>query len=513
MALPSTITKLNHTILTPSNLLHSNVDPKTVTFQACNQQERLYHSMVDGVGHNFFYVYEALFTKLRLRLPFTPFQVAILKKINAAPTQLHPHAWIFVRSFELLCQSHGMDPIVSVFFYFFEVKIRNREWVHVVKRGRRPRILELGQWHIGDIFRSRFFRVEGSKIEGSVPFFLDENTGKEIFPLHWQQHLKSPSSPKYLRPSEAKLVKQLSLLKSPKMCGAMIRSTVATPRSPEPRLDNYSVQAGHDECIDEEEENKECLEDDEEEEEEVEEEKEEEEEDQVSSSRKMKLKREALFEPGADRDVEKKKQKVSVESSGASPRRERSIEQVLMESEEENKREGLRSFQGKGAVASLWDDRFNFDGHLRQHLFFYSDQDQLRRAGDSSVAQFVKANAFRIATAADFMESEIEKSRNEVHRLLLELAEEKNARLRAEEQLQEAKAAREKAERELVRSKKDADCTEAFLLQKWNKSMKVSFQNAVDQVRYFFPDLNLDSVELDHRKVVKEGQLVEPHSA
>ncbi|XP_072083789.1 uncharacterized protein [Arachis hypogaea] len=50
-------------------------------------------------------------------------------------------------------------------------------------------------------------------------------------------------------------------------------------------------------------------------------------------------------------------------------------------------------------------------------------------------------------------------------------------------------------------------------LQKWNKSMKMSFQNAVDQVRYLFPHLNLDSVGLDHRKVVKEGQLVEPHSA
>ncbi|XLR61808.1 hypothetical protein S83_012480, partial [Arachis hypogaea] len=50
-------------------------------------------------------------------------------------------------------------------------------------------------------------------------------------------------------------------------------------------------------------------------------------------------------------------------------------------------------------------------------------------------------------------------------------------------------------------------CGGTFLLQKWNKSMKMSFQNAVDQVRYLFPHLNLDSVGLDHCKVVKEGQL------
>ncbi|XLS89074.1 hypothetical protein HN51_065082 [Arachis hypogaea] len=43
-------------------------------------------------------------------------------------------------------------------------------------------------------------------------------------------------------------------------------------------------------------------------------------------------------------------------------------------------------------------------------------------------------------------------------------------------------------------------------LKKWNKSMKMSFQNAVDQVRYLFPHLNFDSVGLDHRKVVKEGK-------
>ncbi|MED6189530.1 hypothetical protein PIB30_096815, partial [Stylosanthes scabra] len=361
----------------------------------------------------------------------------------------------------------------------------------------------------------------------------------EIFPLHWQKHLNTPHSPKYLRPLEQKLVEQL--VKSRKMCRALIRTSASTP--PVPRVDNIPYPAGIDEHSDEEEENEECLEEEGEEEEEEEEEweeedqissrgkkkakmeaifeegEEEEEEDQEEDDqvcrRRMKPKREAPFQPDADRDVEveKKKQKVSVESSGASLRRERSIEEVLMESEEENKRDGLCSFQGKGTVASLWDDRFNFDGHLRQHLFFYSDRDQLLRAGDSSVTQFVKANSFRIAAAADFLELEIEKSRKEVCLLESELAEEKNARLRAEEALQEANTAREKAERELAMSKKNADCTEAFLLQRCNKSMKVSFQNAVDQVRYFFPDLNLDSVELDYRKVVMEGELVEPRSA
>ncbi|MED6218746.1 hypothetical protein PIB30_029324 [Stylosanthes scabra] len=528
----STFTTLKHsTNHTLPNFLQPNVDPKTVTFREFNYEHDRFHlSTIDDGDGNFFYVYEVLFTKLRLRLPFTPFQVAILNKMNAAPAQLHPHSWIFVRSFELLCQSHGMTPMVSVFFYFFLAKIRKGNWVHFVKRHRRSGILELGQWHIRDNFRKRYYRVEGSKIEGSTPFFLDKNTGKEIFPLHWRKHLITPRSPKYLRPSEQKLVDQL--VKSRKMCGALIRNSASTPTVP--IVDNIPDPAGIDEHSDEEEENEEEEEEEEWEEEEdqvssrgkmkakmkalFEEEEEEEEEDQEEDQEcgiKMKPKREAPFEPGADRDVEveKKKQKVSVESSGASLRRERSVEEVLMETEEENKRDGLRSFQGKGTVASLWDDRFNFDGHLRQHLFFYSDRDQLLRAGDSSITQFVKANSFRIAAAADFLELEIEKSRKDVCRLESELAEEKNARLRAEEKLQEANAAREKAERELAMSKKNADCTEAFLLQRCNKSMKVSFQNAVDQVRYFFPDLNLDSVELDYRKVVMEGQLVDPHSA
>ncbi|XLR47933.1 hypothetical protein S83_032593, partial [Arachis hypogaea] len=48
-------------------------------------------------------------------------------------------------------------------------------------------------------------------------------------------------------------------------------------------------------------------------------------------------------------------------------------------------------------------------------------------------------------------------------------------------------------------------CGGTFLLQKWNKSMKMSFQNAIDQVWYLFPHLNLDSIGLDHCKVVKEA--------
>ena len=40
----------------------------------------------------FFYVYSTVFKRLKLRLPFTRFEHALLTKVNVAPAQLHPIA-------------------------------------------------------------------------------------------------------------------------------------------------------------------------------------------------------------------------------------------------------------------------------------------------------------------------------------------------------------------------------------------------------------------------------------
>ena len=215
----STIRRLNNTDVDPANLLQPNVDLKTVSFAPCTKFDRVCFSRTDGAGEEFFYVYKALFTELRLRLPFSDFQVAILNKINAAPSQLHPNGWIFVRSFELLCQSCALIPTVPTFFYFFQLVVKGKGWVHIHARHGPRKILDLDLRCYN--FKTQFFRVEGG--EGSVPLFMDENR-KPKFPLHWSKYLQSPDSPSFRRLSECErtLVIKLEQLQARSSCAALI---------------------------------------------------------------------------------------------------------------------------------------------------------------------------------------------------------------------------------------------------------------------------------------------------
>ncbi|XLR56239.1 hypothetical protein S83_006911 [Arachis hypogaea] len=92
-------------ITSPSNFLQPALDPSTVSFLPCTPSERVCFSTLHLHDHNhdFFYLYEIIFTHFGLRLPFSDFQLQILNAINVVPTQLHPEASrISVNPFVLL---------------------------------------------------------------------------------------------------------------------------------------------------------------------------------------------------------------------------------------------------------------------------------------------------------------------------------------------------------------------------------------------------------------------------
>ncbi|RDY08899.1 hypothetical protein CR513_06812, partial [Mucuna pruriens] len=95
--------------------------PWRVRFRHCRPDESV-NNRASSEETPFFYVYEPVFSKLGLKLPFTSFEQTILRAINVAPTQLHPNSWAFIRAFELLCEDLGRAPSLGVFFWFFRVK-------------------------------------------------------------------------------------------------------------------------------------------------------------------------------------------------------------------------------------------------------------------------------------------------------------------------------------------------------------------------------------------------------
>ena len=51
----------------------------------------------DGVP--FFYFYQVVFKTVNVRLPFSKFEKEVLTETNAAPAQLYPNSWAFVKAF------------------------------------------------------------------------------------------------------------------------------------------------------------------------------------------------------------------------------------------------------------------------------------------------------------------------------------------------------------------------------------------------------------------------------
>jgi len=129
-------------------------------------------------------MYQIVFKRVGVRLPFTPFERELLTEINTAPAQLHPNSWAFVRAFQILCGHLGIPPSVDVFLHFFEVKKQGKSlWVSF--SGVAGRILLSLFQNSYKGWKGKFFRVCCAKHD---PTTLDG------FPLYWVE------KPKLLKP-------------------------------------------------------------------------------------------------------------------------------------------------------------------------------------------------------------------------------------------------------------------------------------------------------------------------
>jgi len=123
----------------------------------------------------FCFVYSTVFKRLRLRLPLTGFEHALLTEVNVAPAQLHPNSWAFVRAFSILCDHFGHTPSVDVFLSFFEAKSPGKKlWVNFNGVTGRVLLTLFQQSYKG--FKGKFFKIRCSKSDLTL---LDG------FPLYW----------------------------------------------------------------------------------------------------------------------------------------------------------------------------------------------------------------------------------------------------------------------------------------------------------------------------------------
>ena len=135
-------------------------------------------------GVPFFYFYQVVFKSVGVRLPFSRFERELLTKINAAPAQLYPNSWAFVKAFNILFGFLGCAPSVDIFLHFFEVKRqRNNLWVTLSNVP--GRVLLTPFQHSFTGWKGKFLKVCYSDL---VPSALDG------FPLYWVKETRALKS-------------------------------------------------------------------------------------------------------------------------------------------------------------------------------------------------------------------------------------------------------------------------------------------------------------------------------
>ena len=136
-------------------------------------------------GKPFFFLYQVVFKRIGLRLPFTSFERELLTEVNVAPAQLHPNGWAFVRAFQILCGYLGIPPSVDVFLHFFEVKKHGKSlWVS---------FFGVAGWILFTLFKNSFKGWKGNFFRVCCAKY--DPTALDGFPLYWTEK-PNPTKPK-----------------------------------------------------------------------------------------------------------------------------------------------------------------------------------------------------------------------------------------------------------------------------------------------------------------------------
>ncbi|MED6161063.1 hypothetical protein PIB30_057198 [Stylosanthes scabra] len=157
-------------------------------------EERVcYYNLGHPEERHFIYMYECLFSKLGVRVPFTQFEQDVLFECRVAPTQLHSNSWGFMKAFQSVCWYLQLDLSLRAFFYFFHLtrpfSQKKSRWDSFRAREGR-RIFSLYEESFHD-FKNYYFKARA--VEEFRPFFENER-GEYQFRLYWYS---GPESPKF----------------------------------------------------------------------------------------------------------------------------------------------------------------------------------------------------------------------------------------------------------------------------------------------------------------------------
>ncbi|KOM55465.1 hypothetical protein LR48_Vigan10g135700 [Vigna angularis] len=146
------------------------------------RNERVYYGKRSSPGaFDFFYMYVNVFTQLFVRVPFTKFQMAVLREANVAPAQLHPNSWAAVQAFLAMCLAVGVTPTIPVIFHYTEVRPPpNGGWVSFTSVRERTLFRPFSDSFKN--FKHHYFKVI---IDAAGRHEFHNGEGNPLFPFYW----------------------------------------------------------------------------------------------------------------------------------------------------------------------------------------------------------------------------------------------------------------------------------------------------------------------------------------
>ncbi|MED6143760.1 hypothetical protein PIB30_009009 [Stylosanthes scabra] len=139
-------------------------------------------------GPHFLWVYQELFTCLRMRLPFSDFQKDVMTRCRVAVSQLHLNGWGFILAFEKVCLHYGFRPTIRLFFYIYDVHFPPSGYEYISFRARQGRKLFDSYEDSIQEFKWLYFKVLAAS--GKRAFWLDHED-KPFSWVYWNPEVKN----------------------------------------------------------------------------------------------------------------------------------------------------------------------------------------------------------------------------------------------------------------------------------------------------------------------------------
>jgi len=115
-------------------------------------------------------------------VPFTDWQMAVLREIRCAPTQIPPNAWESMQAFDVLCLVVGLTATMPLFPHFYKTRLStSKGWVSFLGANKSLFSLHLASYKG---FKTGFFKV--SIPDRGRKYIFDEEV-RPKFPLYWMQ--------------------------------------------------------------------------------------------------------------------------------------------------------------------------------------------------------------------------------------------------------------------------------------------------------------------------------------